>query len=71
MLRERRAGVCHHVFYAVLVHGDDVGVAFNHEHVVLLGDCPLCLIESIELVVFVVDVGLGRVDVFLLHSLGA
>ena len=66
---ERRSGVGHDILDASLMHGDDVGVALDHVDAVFLGDGALGLIESVELAVLVIDVGVGRVDVFLLDAL--
>ena len=37
MLRKCRTRVCHHILYAALVHGDNVGIALHHIHEVFLG----------------------------------
>ena len=64
-----RSRVGHHILDAALVHGDNVGVAFDHIDTVLLGDGLLGLIDAVELVVLMVDLAVGRVDILLLHSL--
>ena len=67
--RECRSRVGHHVLYATLVHGDDVSIAFHHIHAVVFGNLLLGLIQTIQLLFLVVDVRVGRVDIFLLHAL--
>ncbi len=71
VLGECRAGVGHYVLYATLVHGDDVGVALHHVDAILLGYGFLSLEYAVQLVVLVVDDGVGRVDVLLVYALGA
>ena len=69
MHAESRSGVGHHVFDTVLVHGYDVGISFHHIHFVFLSNSPFGLEQSVELMVFVVDVRLRRVNILLLYSL--
>src|SRR3712207_7671145 len=71
MYAESRSRVGHHVLYAALMHGDDVGLAFYHEHAVFLCNGLLGLIDAVELMVFLVNVGLWRVYILLCHALGA
>ena len=60
-----------HILYAALVHRQDVGVSLHHKHAVFLGYGFLCLVDAVELAVFVVDFRVGRVDVLLVYSFGA
>ena len=64
-----RSRVGHYVFYACLVHGDDVRIAFDHIDAVFLDDGTLSLINAIELTILVIDLGIGRVHVLLLNTL--
>ena len=64
-----RTAVSHDILQATLVHGDDVGIALHHIHAVFLDDSFLRLIDAIELAFLMIDFGVGRVDVFLLHAL--
>ena len=65
------AGVGHHVLDATLVHGYHVGLTLNHEHPVFLGYGSLGLPYAVQLMVLVEDLGIGRVDIFLVHALRA
>ena len=65
------ARVCHHILYAALVHGEHISVALHHIHHILFGYLLLGLEDTIEFVCFMVDEGVGRVDIFLTDSLGA
>ena len=67
---QRRTRVGHHVFDAALVHGDYIRISLHHIHAVFLGDGLLCLIQSVEFPLLVVDDTVGRVHVFLAHTLG-
>ena len=66
---ERRTAVGHHVFQSALVHGNHVGIALDHKHAVFLGNGFLRLEEAVELTLLVVELRVGRVHVFLLHTL--
>ena len=68
---ERRAAVGHHVLDACLMHGDDIGVALDHEYAVFLHNGLLRLEDAVELALLVIDVAVGRVDVLLCHALGS
>ena len=54
----------YHVLDAHLVHADHVHVALHQEAAILLHDGLLGEVEAIQLVAFVVDLALGRVDIF-------
>ena len=69
--RKCRTGVGHHVLYAALVHGDNIGVALHHVHTVFLGYRLLSLIDAIQLAVFMVNIRVGRVDILLVDTLCA
>ena len=56
---EGGARVGHHVLDACLVHGDDVGIALDHEDAVFLDDGLLGLKDAVELALLMVDVGVG------------
>ena len=51
------------------MHGYHVGIALHHIHTILLGYGFLCLIQSVQFVVLVIYLALGRVDIFLRHAL--
>ena len=63
-LREGGAAGGDNVFYAALVHGDDVHIALNEVAAVLLDDGVLGEVEAIELAAFAIDFRLGGIDVF-------
>lgn len=63
-LREGGAAGGDNVFYAALVHGDDVHVALNEVAAVLLDDGVFGEVEAIELVAFAIDFRLRGIDVF-------
>lgn len=63
-----RAGVGNDVLDATLVHGDDVGLSFDHVDAVLLGDGTFGLPDAVELMVFVEHLGVGGVDIFLVDT---
>ena len=67
---QRRTRVGHHILDAALVHGDYIRISLHHIHAVFLGDGLLCLIQSVEFTLLVVDDTVGRVHVFLAHTLG-
>ena len=71
MNRESCTRVCHHITYTTLVHGDDIRVSLHHIHMVLLGNLALSLIKTIEFALLMEYVRLRRIDIFLLHALGA
>ena len=52
------------------MHSYHVGIALHHIHAILLGDGLLRLEETVELVILMIDLRVGRVHVFLLHALG-
>ncbi len=52
------------VGHAALVHGYDIGVAFDEEYFVVSANLGACLIYAVEVVGFVVEVGLRGVEVF-------
>ena len=68
---ERRTGVGHHILDAALIHRDDVGLPLYHIHAVLLGNGPLGLIDAIELIGLMIDLRVGRVDIFLIDAFRA
>ena len=51
------------------MHGNDIGIALNHEDTVFLHNGLLGLIDAIELALLVVDIRVGRVDILLCHAL--
>ena len=59
-----------HVLDAGLVHGDDVGLTLDEIDAVELGDSLLGLVDAVEQTGFVVNLGVGRVDILLLNALG-
>ena len=65
-----RTRVGYDILQTTLVHGNNVGVAFDHIDAVFLGDGFLCLINAIQFAFLVVDFRIGRVDVLLLHTFG-
>lgn len=71
MGRECRTRPGHHILYAALMHGDDIGLSLDDESHALTVDGLLGLIEAIQLMVLMEDVAVGRVDIFLLHTLCA
>ena len=66
---ECRSRVGHHVLQSTLVHGNHIGIALHHIHTVLLGYGFLSLIESVELPFLMIDLRVGRVHIFLIHTL--
>ena len=50
------------------MHGNNVGVAFDHINIILLGNGTLSLIDAIEFVVFMIDFAIGRIDIFLIYA---
>jgi len=52
------------IFYAVLVAGDDIGVAFDDDGDALSFDGSLGVVEAIEGAGFVEDEGFGAVEIF-------
>ena len=70
IFRESRTTVGHHILQSALVHGNHIGIALNHIHTVFLGNGFLTLVQTIQLALLVVDFRVGRVHVFLLHTLG-
>ena len=68
MHAERRPRIGHHILYATLMHGNNVGVAFDHINIILLGNGTLSLIDAIEFVVFMIDFAIGRIDIFLIYA---
>ena len=52
---ESRTRVCDYVLNATLVHRDNVGIAFYHENRVFLAYRLLCLVDTIEFVIFMID----------------
>ena len=71
MYAQGSARIGHHILYATLVHGDNIGISLHHIHLIFLHYLLLGPVEAIEFVIFMVYVRLWRVDIFLLHSLGA
>ena len=71
MNRECSTRVGHHITYTTLVHGYHVGISLHHKHMILLGYISLCLIKAIEFAFLMEDIRLRRIDIFLLHALGA
>ena len=65
------ARVGHHVLYATLVHGDDIGIPFHHVDKVFLGDGLLGLVDAVKGLFLVIYLAVGRVDVLLAYALGA
>ena len=61
--------VGHDILQATLVHGDDVGITLHHVHAVFLDNGFLSLVDTIELAFLMINLGVGRVDIFLLYSL--
>ena len=61
LVGEGCSGVCHHILYAALVHGKNVGIAFHHEYAVLLVDGLLGLEEAVQFAAFGVYGALRRV----------
>lgn len=61
---QRRARGRDDVLDARLVHLDHVGISLDQNAAVLLHDGPLGVIKSVEDVALVVDLRLGRVEVF-------
>ena len=53
------------------MHREHVGVTFHHIHHILFGNLLLCLEDTIQFVGFMVDEGIGRIDIFLIDTLGA
>ena len=67
---ECRTRIGHHIFDATLVHGNHIGIAFHHKHAVFLGNRLLRLEKSVEFTFLVINLTVGRVDIFLAHTLG-
>ena len=70
LLGQGGARVGYHILYATLVHGDNIGVAFYHIHLIHLDDRLLGLVETVQLASFAIDAGFGRVLVLDGHALG-
>ena len=69
-LIESGTRVRHHILNATLVHGKHIRVALNHIHHILFGYLLLGLENAIEFVGFMIDDGIRRIDVLLIHALG-
>ena len=67
---ECRTRIGHHVFNATLVHGNHVSIALHHKHAVFLGNRLLRLEKAVEFTFLVINLTVGRVDIFLAHTLG-
>ena len=71
MFGESCARISHNILNATLVHGNDIGISLHHIDAVLFGYRLLSLEQAVELVVFVIDIRIGRVDILLVHALGS
>ena len=67
---ECRTRIGHHVFNATLVHGNHVSIALHHKHAIFLGNRLLRLKKAVEFTFLVINLTVGRVDIFLAHTLG-
>ena len=64
------ARVCYHVLNAALVHGDYIGVALHHIHLVHLHYCLLGMVKAVQFAALAIYAGFGRVLVLHRHTLG-
>ena len=52
---QRRTRVSHHILQSALVHGNNIGIAFNHVYAVFLDNGLLGLIDAVKLAFLVID----------------
>ncbi len=69
VVRQGCSGIGYDIFDSTLMHGYDIGIAFNHIDPVFFPNGFLCLIDSVEFAAFMVYVGLWRIDIFLAYPL--
>ena len=66
-----RTGVRYDILNATLVHRNHIRIAFHHIDQIQFGYGFLGLEDTIEFTFLMIDLRIGRVDIFLLHTLGA
>ena len=67
---ESGAAVGYNVLYATLIHGYHIGLTFNHEHPVLACNSFLGLPYTVQFVVLMKNITVGRIDIFLVNAFG-
>ena len=68
---QSRSRVGNDILDTTLMHRHHIGIAFHHIHAVFLGNGFLRLEESIQFAFLMIDIRIGRVDIFLRNALGA
>ena len=69
MYRKCRTTISYDILNTTLVHRDNVRISLHHINEVVLSNRFLCLEDTIEFSLFMIDNAIGRIDILLTNAL--
>ena len=69
MYRKCRTTISYDILNTTLVHRDNVRISLHHINKVVLSNSFLCLEDTIEFSLFMIDNAIGRIDILLINAL--